>query len=340
MEQINVILKDKYMPKTDKLVVFGNPPFQMQSDIQKGREGVGKIQAKPIYNIFIEAIIDHLNPRYFSFIVPSRWMVGGMGLDSFRERMMSDRRIKQIAHFPGENDIFPTVSIAGGVNYFLWDRGYNGVCTFEVAGTSIERYLNEYDIILQDNNALPILTKILSKNNSSIVKEVSSINPFGVKGNFSNWVLDGIKCYAQYKEIKYINENDISNKNGYINKWKVCVAHIRNEGASFTGTKWKLLKTPFIVEPNAVCVDTYIVIKTFDCKEEADNFITYRNTQFFRFILSLRVVSQHISKDCYTWVPDVGPYYTPITDEKLYKIFNITRQQQQYIESKIKEIKE
>ena len=61
-------------------------------------------------------------------IVPSRWFVGGKGLDGFRNNMLKDRRIKKIVDFENSNQVFQGPDITGGVNYFLWDRDYNGKC--------------------------------------------------------------------------------------------------------------------------------------------------------------------------------------------------------------------
>ena len=339
MEQINVILKEHHMPKTDKLVVIGNPPFQMQSEAQKNREEFGAMQAKPIYHLFIEAIIDHLSPRYFSFIVPSRWMVGGMGLNDFRERMMNDKRMKYISHFPGEREVFPSVSIKGGTNYFLWDRNYNNMCTFEVAGTSTERYLNEYDIIIQDNNAMSILKKVKSISESWMNDRCFSNKPFGLPTNYKDWVEKGVPCYTQGKKVNYVDQHSYTDKYNIIGKWKVATSKAASGGSYSTDGMTSVCSVFFIIEPEAVCTETYIIVNVLDTKEEAENFITYMKTKFFRFMLSIRTITQDINKEKFAFVPDIGPYFVPTTDEKLYTMFNLTRQQQQYIESKIKELK-
>jgi site-specific DNA-methyltransferase (adenine-specific) len=53
----------------------------------------------------------------------------------------------------------------------------------------------------------------------------------------------------------------------------------------------------------------------------------------------LRTVSQDITRDNYRWVPDLGDYSKSWTDEELYQMFGLTKQEQAYIESKIKELK-
>lgn len=65
-------------------------------------------------------------------ITPSRWMAGGKGLDDYRARMLADKHIRLIYDYPSTCGVFGEVAIAGGVSYFLWDRDYNGLCTFNL----------------------------------------------------------------------------------------------------------------------------------------------------------------------------------------------------------------
>jgi site-specific DNA-methyltransferase (adenine-specific) len=55
-------------------------------------------------------------------------------------------------------------------------------------------------------------------------------------------------------------------------------------------------------------------------------------------MLGLRVLTQDINKEKFSWVPDVEDYSAPWTDKELYEHFNLTRQEVAYIESKIKTI--
>ena len=53
----------------------------------------------------------------------------------------------------------------------------------------------------------------------------------------------------------------------------------------------------------------------------------------------MRVISQDITRDNYKWVPDVEDYSTTWTDAELYKKFELTRQEKEYIEMTIQELK-
>jgi site-specific DNA-methyltransferase (adenine-specific) len=325
--------------KFGTLAVVGNPPYQTPD----AGDSTG---AKPLYHLFVESVIDSLNPDYFSFIIPSRWMIGGKGLDKHRERMMNDRHMKKIVHFKNPRDVFPTVGIAGGVNYFMWEKAHNGECEFVNGNSSTKRFLNTHDIILQDNNAFGILEKVQSASNAWISQKCFSSKPFGLRTNFKDFKPSGVKCVCQGKEEKFVDPTAFTDKNGIIGKWKVVTGKVTSEGnikESVTGSIG-VLTNFFVIEPNTICLETYVVANVFDSKQEAEHFVSYMKTKFFRFMLGLRVSGIDINKEKFTWVPDMVDYSAiwmdtdTKTNKGLYSHFGLTRQEIAYIESKIKAI--
>ena len=104
-------------------VIVGNPPYQIEYLRVRG-------QASTIYHRFVEQAIA-LEPKYVAMIMPSRWFAGGSSaLTSSGRRMITDRRLRAIVDNPKLFDCFPGVEIKGGINYFLWDRDYDGDCEF------------------------------------------------------------------------------------------------------------------------------------------------------------------------------------------------------------------
>ena len=89
-------------------VIIGNPPYQLD-------DGGYGTSAAPIYQLFVEKALE-VDPRYAVFVTPSRWMAGGKGLDKYRERMLSDRRMRTIVDYPKLYEGFPGVKIRGGIS--------------------------------------------------------------------------------------------------------------------------------------------------------------------------------------------------------------------------------
>ena len=139
-------------------VIIGNPPYQLD-------DGGHGTSAAPIYHLFVEKAIE-LDPRYLVMVTPSRWMAGGKGLDKYRQKMLSDKRMKSIVDYPKLYEGFPGVKIRGGISYFLWDRQHNGACEIQTVwdgqptGPAVKRYLNAFDVLVRRNEAVSILEKV------------------------------------------------------------------------------------------------------------------------------------------------------------------------------------
>jgi site-specific DNA-methyltransferase (adenine-specific) len=73
----------------------------------------------------------------------------------------------------------------------------------------------------------------------------------------------------------------------------------------------------------------------FDTKAAAESFQSYIETRFFRFLLSLRKISQDAMKGTYAWVPQ-QEWNCAWTDAELYKKYDITADEHAYIETMVK----
>ncbi len=320
-------------------VIVGNPPYQMTD----GGSGTG-ISAKPIFQLFVEQAI-RLNPNYLSMIVPSRWFAGGKGLDEFRQKMLNDKRIKELIDYQKSRECFPGVDIAGGVCYFLWEKNYNGQCKF----TSIlngkkntkQRKLNEYDVFIRDNIGLDIIKKVNYE--SKFYNEiVLPRNPFGFissergqKKEFTNAIKllsSGGIGYVKADAIKK-NINLVKKYNVYIGKVNPDRGGVNNskDGKSNVITKIK------ITSPNEITSETYLVLNSFDKKTNALNCAAYFKTKFVRFLILQTLSSMNITKSNFQFVPDVD-YNSEWTDKKLYKKYNLSEKEIEHIENLIKEM--
>ena len=92
----------------------------------------------------------------------------------------------------------------------------------------------------------------------------------------------------------------------------------------------------FIVEPGIALAETYIIIGSFDTKGESEKLLSFLKTSFCRYFIGLRKLTQHLSKECWTWVPQVD-FSKSWNDQDLFTYFNLTKKEQDHIIKKVQE---
>ena len=315
-------------------VVIGNPPYQLS-------DGGAQASATPLYNLFVEQAIK-LNPKFLSMIIPSRWFAGGKGLDSFRNSMLNDRRIRVLCDFENANDCFPGVDIAGGVCYFLWDRDHQGDCKvlrYKNGDFSSEvRKLNEFDTFIRDSEAVSIIKKVNSFSEAKMTSIVSSSKPFGLRTFERPMETGDITLRWQNGEGPY-DSRVITTGRDMIDKWKVITSYVGYDHAGNPGKdgKRRVLSRIDIIPPKTICTETYLVIGAFDTKTEAENLVAYMKTKFFRSLIAVFMVSHHITKDSYRLVP-IQDFTIRHTDAELYAKYGFDEAEINFIESRIREM--
>ena len=316
-------------------VIIGNPPYQLD-------DGGYGTSAAPIYQMFVEKALQ-LDPRYAVFVTPSRWMAGGKGLDKYRERMLSDKRMRRILDFPKLYEAFPGVKIRGGISYFVWDREHRGPCEVQTiwdgkpTGPAVARHLDAYDILVRRNEAVPILEKVRAKKEPTLDKRVSSRKPFGLATNFkgkpsSTGLKKPVKLYENQR-VGWIDRKNIGVNAEWVDQWKVLMTAVQGTSAAI---ETKFLSKPIIAEPDTACTETYLVAGHFDSEKQAINYAQYLRARFVRFLVSLRKPTQHATRDVYAFVPDLC-LDQEWTDAKLYKRYGLTKDEIAFIESQVAE---
>lgn len=333
-------LQEAFEMKFD--VVVGNPPYQMEADAE------GK-NVNALYDAFVDQA-RAFNPKFVAMIIPGRWLAGGRGLDEFRASMLSDKKIRHIVDYPNAKEIFPGVEIKGGVLYFLWDRDNSGDCmvTTMRGGQTfgpISRKLNEYDIFVRESRALPILKRVLTHSEPALSEIISTRDPFGpaLGSNFSGFrkgarKTGDIKLHMVVggKRVeKWVAPDVVSRNHDLIDQWKLFVPKAGSDGGQKIPDV--VLGRPIIGERNSICSPTYLVVGPFASLSAVESAFSYFQTRLLRFLVSLSKISQNSTQRNYLWVPQQS-WDRTWTDSDLYDKYGITKEEQAYIESMVKEM--
>lgn len=316
-------------------VIIGNPPYQLNVGVEN------KNFAISIYHKFVQQA-KKLNPNYLIMITPSRWFAGGRGLDEFRDEMLNDRRIKEIHDFPNATDCFPGVEIKGGVNYFLWQKDYQGDCLIRTymnnhISSEMKRPLKENgsDVFIKMNEMIPIFHKVKKHNEKSFASLVSVQTPFGLLSSFKNYKKSpfngAVEVYLNGGK-GYIYQSQVTKNIDLLNKYKVYITKSYGAGEGFPH---QILNKPFVGEPNTCCTQTYLSIGGLSSREECLNVISYIKTKFFRFMVLMKKNTQDAMRGVYEFVP-IQDFSKSWTDEELYQKYGLNEEEIAFIEKMIR----
>ena len=322
-----------------KIVAIGNPPYQENDG------GFGG-SASAIYTYFAEILIDSVEIDKFVLVIPSRWFTSGKGTEEFRNKILKNKCIQSIQHFGYSKQVFPTVDILGGVCFLHYNSNYRGGVLFKCEGNELKvDFSKDFDIILDDSMGYKLVQNIKKLWKGNFVSDIAwSGKPFGLRTFYfkKNSSLNSnskyaIPCYSKGRKILYANKKDVTKNGSKIDKWKVAIPRAYAPGSCNGVRRVTLPKDQyFIIPKGCITAETYNVVGAFKVKSEAENFLEYLKTDFARYFLGLRKVTQDIPRDRWNWVPlmDTKKLWT---DEKLFKYFNLTKKEQKHIQKKVKE---
>ena len=313
-------------------VILGNPPYHVESD--------GNTRTRNLYHLFVERAIA-MEPRHVLMITPSRWFAGGLGLDTFRANMLSDKQIEHIVDYPNAKDCFNGPKIRGGVSYFLWTKGHSGGCTVRTGrgheiGPPMVRDLNDYDVFVRFNEGVGIIEKVRAKKEPTMDLRVSSLVPFGLRAKFRDYVAEdtpaAIALHIMGRKTEWVSPESVTVSKDLVPKWKTLLHAAYGEDHD---GPYSVIANPFVAAPNSACTETYLVISSFDTEEQAANLAGFLRTKFARFLIWLRMNTQHVRKDLFAFVPELD-WTQPWTDEDLYARYGLADDEIDVIEYQIR----
>lgn len=327
-------------------VIIGNPPYQLSDG-----GGTGD-SAKPIYDLFIEQA-KKLNPRHIIFIIPSRWMKGGKGLNKFRIDMINDRSIKYLYDYEDARECFSNLNIDGGVCYFWRDVFYEGKTEHHYKPKDSEeiisnRYLkNKFsNTVIRDYRQISIIEKTNAKKEKSFSEIVSTRKPFGIATNLFNnpkeygYTKIPSEAFDNSCKIYGVKGNKGGAKRiiGYIDKKLLTKTDGLDKYNVFSSYAYSTTATvppqPILARPGEACTETFLKIGDFDTEKEAINCINYITTKFFRALLFFNRIQKNLSKSTFHFIP-IQDFEVEWTDKELYYKYGLTDSEIEYIENLI-----
>jgi site-specific DNA-methyltransferase (adenine-specific) len=251
--------------------------------------------------------------------------------------------MRELVDYPAASDVFPGVEIKSGVCYFLWDASHSGDCRVtmirgsEIVGP-IQRNLGEQDIFVRDARAVTILKKVLARREPSINTILTRDTPFGLASNFEDFHANErsgdvplFYIRTMKRGVGYFGRNGITKNTHLIDTHKVLVPKAFNGG---DGLPHQILGKPLMAPSPSVCTQSFLFFYV-DSRKAAMSLQSYYTTRFFRFMTSLRKITQDALTSTYAWVP-MQTWDRTWTDEDLFEKYGITKKEQAYIESQVK----
>ena len=167
---------------------------------------------------------------------------------------------------------------------------------------------------------------------------VSNREPFRLESNFAGFRTRPEKGDIQLfrigqskRRIDWVARSEINKNTHLIDRWKLFVPKAYGAGESIPH---QILGVPILAGPPSVCTGSYLVLSA-ESEEAAKSILSYYQTKFFRFLVSLRKITQDAFSHMYSWVPQQA-WDRTWKDEDLYDLYGLSQEQRDYIDSVIK----
>ncbi len=334
--------------------VIGNPPYQDETI------GDNKGFAPPVYHKFLENsykigdVVEMIHPARFLFnagSTPKQW----------NEQMLQDPHLKVLYFEQDSSKVFSNTDIKGGVVITHHDnvKDYGAIGTF----TAYEE-LNAICKKVRDNNTFFSfsdmvvtaysyrLTDKMHTDHPEAIGQLSSGHAYDMKSNiferlpqiFYNDGAEYIQILGRenneriYKYVRRDYINTVSN----LDKYKIFLPK-----ANGIGVLGEVLSAPILCEPMIGATETFLSIGAFEQQSEAEAALKYIKTKFARVLLGVLKTTQDITPEKWKCVPlqdfttssDINwSASIPDIDKQLYKKYNLSDEEINFIETKVKEM--
>jgi hypothetical protein len=339
-------------------VVIGNPPYQEEAI------GDNKTFAPPVYHKFLEQaykignIVEMIHPGRFLFnagSTPKKW----------NKKMLDDNHLKILYYEQKSEKVFKDTDIKGGVTVTYRDvnREYTPIGVF-----TPYKELNSIKDKVISNKCFDTFSKIVSSRGPyrftdkmhedypKAHEKLSKGHDYDLASNVFSSLSDVFKNSNPndgYKYIKIMGRENNERVYKYIradyvkeyeslNSYKVMIPQANGSGAI-----GEVLSTPLIGEPLIGHTETFLSIGNYSNRDDAENTLKYIKTKFARAMLGIKKITQSNVANKWECVPlqdftsnsDIDwTKSIPEIDQQLYRKYNLSQAEIDFIESHVKEM--
>lgn len=338
--------------------VIGNPPYQDET------LGDNKGFAPPVYHKFLEEAYKIANT--VEMIHPARFLFNaGSTPKQWNEQMLQDPHLKVLYFEQDSSKVFSNTDIKGGVVITHHDnaKDYGAIGTFtayDELNTILKKIkskndFSEFSTIVITRTAYRLTDKMHDEHPEAL-GQLSNGHAYDMSTNiferlpqifYDEKPLDGAE-YIQilgrennervYKYVRRDYINTVSN----LDKYKIFLPK-----ANGVGALGEILSMPILSDPMIGATETFLSIGAFEQKAEAEAVLKYIKTKFARVLLGVLKTTQDITPEKWKCVPlqdfthssDID-WSTSIAeiDKQLYKKYNLSNEEIDFIETKVKEM--
>nr|WP_240932158.1 Eco57I restriction-modification methylase domain-containing protein [Bifidobacterium thermophilum] len=337
--------------------IIGNPPYQEETE--------GNNRATPIYNYFIEQSCKLASKTML--ITPARFLFdAGQTPKSWNRQMLSDVHLKVEWYEPHADKVFPQAEIKGGVAVTYHDetQEYEPINVF-IPAKPLKALAKRLDALgIHERNVSELVVGAVPYSYSRSLRENHAewIPLLGKSGDLRTNALDNladkvffevrphdeheyVQIYGLYKKTRkamWVRQDYLNTASNFAG-WKVLLPK-----ASGNGDYGEGLAEMIVVGPKVGHTQSFISMGDFTYREEALALQKYLSTKFARALLGIFKVTQDITARVFKYVPlqdftsssdiDWSQSVADI-DKQLYKKYNLTGEEIDFIEKNVKEMK-
>lgn len=298
--------------------IVGNPPYQEEGD---------STRKTPIYHLFYD-IAFSLSDKV-SLITPGRFLFkAGQTPKEWMERILSDKHFKVVDFFQNSDEIFPSVSIKGGVAIGYRDAKQEfkpiGIFSEYLELTSILQKVCSNPNFKKDEFAMNVSSQGIYRFSDKAFEDFPRIIEVQGKGTASKITSNSFESLPEVfmedkeacngdmvgflglikgrREQRWINRIYLQDCE-YLDCYNVFVPEANGSGAIGEVLSTPVIGTSVIGTPVIGHTDTFLSIGKFASVEEASACLKYIKSKFARCMLGTLKATQHNPRSTWANVP-------------------------------------